>query len=414
MVGLLGVMALSAASVSTVVPATATGDVIIPAPTGVRVSVHEEGGSRWVRVAWDPIRWPAGAEYPYVRVHVDDASQPVCETDQWVVPPPNHCDVDAWNFTRGITHRVTVVAAALYPDVESAASAPVSWRLPIPAPQPIRPRRVFLPNPNTERKSLPFFRALKRRYRSPNNFRVSVPIRLVRGEDAKLISQRIRARKQSRRAVLGLRPGRYIVTRTAVFRPYVWRRQAFTLTRRSVYFYPDDDSDYSCSVASWTVADGRGFPDEGGAYNDYQGEYNYVLRCVVSWLALTPIEVRMYGAGSNPGLALTGSSVNTVVPTQKATDWFPFLGRKKVILTRSSVRVRGYNPRCVWSREAQRLRLGQSLAQVRAIIGGSGQVEIRGLVTVRYFSGCYGPRIEGPDLYLGFVGGRLRSIVYDR
>lgn len=68
--------------------------------------------------------------------------------------------------------------------------------------------------------------------------------------------------------------------------------------------------------------------------------------------------------------------------------------------------VRARNNRCATGREGKAIRLGMTLGQVRNIIGSRGYLDVRGAVTVRSWLGC------GPGVTIGFVGGRVASIVY--
>lgn len=72
------------------------------------------------------------------------------------------------------------------------------------------------------------------------------------------------------------------------------------------------------------------------------------------------------------------------------------------------VHITGHRPvnKCATAREGKAIRLGMTLGQVRNTIGSRGYLDVRGAVTVRSWLGC------GPDLTVGFVGGRVASIVY--
>ncbi len=73
------------------------------------------------------------------------------------------------------------------------------------------------------------------------------------------------------------------------------------------------------------------------------------------------------------------------------------------------IRVQAYNRKCMSTAERRRIRIGMSLDEVRRIIGSNGYVEVRGVVTVRSWIGC---GWDSDDITVGFVGGRVASIVY--
>lgn len=365
-----------------------------------------------VEIQWEPVSWPEGWTGG-IEVTVPNRYSPSTpETVCWGWVPGTQCSVSVDKFGVGVRTPVSVTAKATLdrlrngvsrPHVNASATTQIEFtRAPLIATPP-NPPDPPVAVPKLEEPRPPRMGDLRPRRKSPNGLPVTIGSELTGLEDVEVVRTSLKAEGSSTarsRKQLKLGPGRYTITRSVAYRLVTQKEVPSTVATRTIFV---DKKTASCDLVSWTTDD---------VYRDPTwGDYTYTLSCVIPQVSRVPVTA--YLSDFSWPLSEMGTGVELRIPSQPVVVAKGTAGRIMEKRAKDKVSIVEVNPPCVWSKEAHRLRRGMSYSQVVGIIGGRGTVQIRGGVTVRAFEGCWG-RNGGPNLYLGFVGGSLQSIVYDR